>query len=228
MEIIVVSIGTLSKNPLWGERTAVRTSHATTTLIQEGDQRLLVDPSLPPAILEQRLFERSGLKPSAITHVFLTNWRPVHRRALELFGNAKWHMHEPEIQFAGGSLDAAERRNEAGDNPDPEVKRMLQQERQWLERIEPAPDELFEDVDIFPLPGYSPGQCGLLVTSPATAVVVAGDAVPTSGHFLAGQVLGDSQDLQQAKESLAEMYEIADLIVPGHDNIFLNPRRTGL
>ena len=36
MEVIIVSIGTLSKNPLWNERLPVRTSHATTTLIVGG------------------------------------------------------------------------------------------------------------------------------------------------------------------------------------------------
>ena len=56
MEIIVLSIGTLSKNPLWNERTPVRTSHATTTLIRTTTEKektaveLLVDPSLPPAL----------------------------------------------------------------------------------------------------------------------------------------------------------------------------------
>src|ERR1700733_7911986 len=114
MELIIVSIGALSKNALWNERTPVRTSHATTTLIRtvaaEGKEavELLVDPSLPGQILEARLFERSGLQAAAITHVFLTNWRPVHRRGLEHFSHAVWWMSQAEIDAANAALDAAE------------------------------------------------------------------------------------------------------------------------
>ena len=38
----------------------------------------------------------------------------------------------------------------------------------------------------------------------------------------------DPADLQAARESLQEIYDIADVIVPGHDNLFLNPRSAGL
>jgi hypothetical protein len=58
--------------------------------------------------------------------------------------------------------------------------------------------------------------------------LIAGDAVPTQDHFLAGQVLPDAQDIKAAQESMQEVYEIADLIVPGHDNLFLNPRSQGI
>lgn len=54
--------------------------------------------------------------------------------------------------------------------------------------------------------------------------MITGDAVPTQGHFEAGQVFQESFDINQAKESLTEVYEIADIIVPGHDNVFVNPR----
>ena len=68
----------------------------------------------------------------------------------------------------------------------------------------------------------------MLVAAPAYTALIAGDAVPTLDHFLAGQVLPDSQDIRAAQESMREVYEIADLIVPGHDNLFLNPRSQGM
>jgi len=58
--------------------------------------------------------------------------------------------------------------------------------------------------------------------------MIASDAVPTRDHFLAGQVLPESWDIEKAQESLREVYEIADLIIPGHDNIFVNPRASGM
>jgi hypothetical protein len=45
---------------------------------------------------------------------------------------------------------------------------------------------------------------------------------------MAMQILPDAQDLEKAKESMSEIYEIADLIVPGYDNLFINPRTQGM
>jgi glyoxylase-like metal-dependent hydrolase (beta-lactamase superfamily II) len=229
MEIIVVSIGALSKNPLWEERVPLRSSHATTTLIKTTDEagkavNLLVDPSLPFQILEPRIHERAGLKADAITHVFLTNWRPVHRRALESFPKATWWMNEPEIDAANAALDRADA---AAANQATTADPVVAKERALLARVEAAPDALAEGVDLYPLLGYSPGQCGLLVSEPTRTTLIAGDAVPTAGHFLAGQVFQEAWDLAKAKESLLEVYEIADVVIPGHDNLFLAPRGSG-
>lgn len=220
MEYTVISIGALSKNPLWQERVAVRTSHSTTTLIRSESAVMIVDPSLPAPILEARLFERTGLKPDAITHVFLTNLKPVHRRALELFPKAICWAAEVEIDIAQQALATASR-HLTGET---EGQAKLTAERKLLAAMRAAPDQLADGVDLFPLPGYTPGQAGLLLKFAARTVMVTGDAVPTQGHFEAGQVFQDSFDINQAKESLAEVYELADVIVPGHDNVFVNPR----
>ena len=231
MELIIISIGALAKNPLWNERVPVRTSHATTTLIRAARESgrealILIDPSLPGDVLDARLYERAGVRSDAITHVFLTNWRPVHRRGLERFSKASWWMHQAEIDAAGEALDRAE--EQAVHRGAEEIDEMVSRERGLLEKMLPAPDELADGVQLYPLPGYTPGQCGLIVTQPTLTTVVAGDAVPTAAHFTAGQVFPDCWDLQKAKESLLELYEIADLIVPGHDNIFVAPRAAGM
>lgn len=240
MELIIVSIGALSKNALWNERAPVRSSHATTSLVRTtagnddpAPRIILIDPSLPAQMLLPRIEERSGIlaagspanERGTITHVFLTNWRPVHRRALQAFANATWWMHEAEIEAANDALDRAQ---ETAERQSPDTVAVIEQERSLLAKIQPAPDNLAEGVDLFPLPGYSPGQCGLLISEATRTTVIAGDAVPTAAHFLAGQVFGDSYDLEKAKESLAELYEIADVIVPGHDNLFLAPRTQGM
>jgi len=229
MDLIIVSIGALSKNPLWNERVPVRTSHATTTLIrtqsdsgQDRDINLLVDPSLPGDVLDARLYERAGIHADAITHVFLTNWRPIHRRGLERFAKAQWLMHEPEIEAATAALDQAQTHSQLSTNP--EVEALIKKERPLLAQVQPAPDDLASGVQLFPLPGYTPGQCVLIVTEPTLTTLLTGDAVPTRAHFAAGQVFPDCWDLEKAKESLQELMELADIIIPGHDNLFLAPR----
>ncbi|MCC7146056.1 MAG: MBL fold metallo-hydrolase [Phycisphaeraceae bacterium] len=220
MDIRVVSIGTLSRNEFWPAETPDRTPHATTTFVQSGDRLILVDPGLPPQIVAARLTERTGLAPSKITDVFLTNFRPAHRAGLGAFPNARWLISETEREVMGRSL--VERFQQEQEQ---EIRALLQQEIALLKRIQPAPDKLANQVDLFPLPGYTPGTCGLLLCQTNSTTLVAGDAVPTIEHLEHGQVLKHAYDIEQARESFMEAIEIADVIIPGHDNLILNPTR---
>ncbi len=212
---------------MWNEATPVRTPHATCTLLRARDgneqreRRVLIDPGLPAPALAARLFERTGLRPGEIDVVFLTNFRPAHRAALELFPDARWLLSDPEREAVGNHL------SDLRDRGDADVKKVVTAELRLLDRTKSPEDKLAEQIDLFPLGGYTPGTCGLLVAESATTTLIAGDAVPTRDHLLAGQVLADAFDKDQALESLREVYEIADAIVPGHDNWFANPRGYG-
>jgi len=58
-----------------------------------------------------------------------------------------------------------------------------------------------------------------------TTTIIAGDSVPSIEHLENGRVLRGAFDIELAQESLREVFEIADQIVPGHDNVVLNPTR---
>ena len=220
----IISIGTLSRNRLWNETKPVRTPHATCTLIRSGRQNILVDPGLPGPAMSARLFERTSLSPDQIDVIFLTNFRPAHRAGLDIFSRAKIFIHEVEQQATRQHLERLYQ-----EAPEEDIDRgYIRQELKLLNSLTAADDRVADQLDLFPLPGYTPGTCGLLIKIPMTSVLLAGDAVPTQDHFLAGQVLPDSYDIQAAQESLREVYEIADLIIPGHDNVFLNPRASGM
>jgi glyoxylase-like metal-dependent hydrolase (beta-lactamase superfamily II) len=221
----IVSIGTLSRNRLWNESAVVRTPHATTTLIRAGKRHILVDPGLPPPALAARLNERTGLRAEQIDTVFLTNFRPAHRAGLPLFlAHAKIIIHEREQQAVASHLKSL-----IEQAPEADIDRAaLAKELKLIESLATPEDKLADGVDLFPLFGYTPGTCGLLVASPTTTFMIAGDAAPTQDHFLAGQILPDAYDIEAAQESMREIYEIADLIVPGHDNLFVNPRAAGM
>jgi glyoxylase-like metal-dependent hydrolase (beta-lactamase superfamily II) len=213
----VISIGCLSRHRLWDENQPVRASHATVTLVRDGATSILVDPSLPAQVLEKLLFDRSGLKPDRIDVVFLTCFRPVHRRGLDLFPEADVLMGEQEIESVSRHLDETEQHNPQ----DSEIQLLIGSEREILNRIKKAPDRLTPQVHLFPTPGASAGSCSLLLVPPTRTVAVAGDAVLTGAHFDAGMVFEKSFDADTAKESLRELVEIADCYVPGHDNIIL-------
>ncbi len=219
----IISIGTLSRNSFWGENGAIRTPHATTTLVQSEDRNILVDPALPAQIIAARLHERSGLKPDQITDVFLTHFRPAHRGGLGAFQNAQWWIGEQERESIGLELlGQFELEN------DEQMRQLLREEITLLKRFESAPDQLAPQVDLFPMPGFTVGTCGLLLALPHATVLIASDAVATGEHLQHGQVLQGAYDLEQAGESFKEAVEIADWIIPGHDNLMANPLRSRL
>lgn len=226
MDLRVISIGALASHPLRHEPPGARTGHATTTLIRAGKRNILVDPGLPGPAVVARLDERAGLKPADITHVFLTSFNPELRRGLLAFDHATWWIHQEEREQIGAAMVA--RLHEAVEEGDQDLQKTLQQEVAILKRCEPAPDHLADErgerVDIFPLPGITPGACGLIVAGSRFTIVVCGDAIPTVEHLEQGKIL-PAADVDRARESFAEAVEIADLLVLGRDNIVVNPTK---
>ena len=65
----------------------------------------------------------------------------------------------------------------------------------------------------------------MLLSHTNSTTLIAGDAIATAEHLEQGRVLRGAFDVNQAQESFVEAIEIADVIVPGHDNLVLNPTR---
>ncbi len=200
LRVDVVAIGTLAKNPYWDEKAPRREEYATTTLVRSGEVTLLVDPGWPAEVLRHALFYRAGLEPEAVTHVFLTHFDPYHLAGLGLFPDAVWWAHEEELAW----MEAEE----------PELAAVI------LERTKAVPDTLAPRVDIFPTAGPTPGHTSVLVAAPLETWIVAGDLVLTRDHFERGNLGEAPWDLEKAKDAFQEVAEIADLVIPGHDNVF--------
>ncbi len=221
--ITVVSPGALGAHPLRGEKGDHRPAHATTTLVESEGRKILVDPSLPAAYLAPRLDERAGIKPEAITDVFLTDLRALRRRGLAACTGARVCTFELELETSMAWLQ--EKLDEAEEAGDDDTAAAVNAEMEVLRNIEVADDKLARGVDLFPLPGVTNGLCGLLVSVPGGTILIAGDAVPTAEHLEGAVVLAPAFDVKQAQESLREAVEIADAIVCGRDGLVLNPMR---
>jgi glyoxylase-like metal-dependent hydrolase (beta-lactamase superfamily II) len=221
IEYSVISIGTLSRNRLWDESAPVRTAHATTTLVIDGDKKILVDPSLPGQILDSRYNERTGGTLADITDVFCTTLRPVHRRALDALGHANWWCGEIEMEtyahYLQGLLESAERL-------DAEQATTIEADIEIIRKFKPAPEKLTPQVHLYPMLGASIGSSGLLLADPTKTILIAGDAVITAEHFALGQVWQGCANTEQALETLQDVIEIADVIITGHDNIIPTAR----
>jgi glyoxylase-like metal-dependent hydrolase (beta-lactamase superfamily II) len=219
----VISIGTLAANHLWDESGTVRMPHATSTLIEVSGKCILIDPSLPPQIMTARLAERTGKTPQEITHVFLTAFLPDRYRGIEAFGEATWLVAPNERVAAESRLEKLA--DDLLHADDEELNDLVATQQTLLARCEDAPDRLAPGVDLFPLPGPTPGHCGLIISVPGHTVVVAGDSVAAQEHLHLAQVLPECADHDLAQESFREVIEIADTIICGRDNMLPNPVR---
>lgn len=221
MDYRIISIGALSRHELWNEAGATRSAHSTCTLIRSEKEVILVDPGLPSQIIGARLQERAGMTLEDITQVFLTNFRPAHRWGLDGLTHAKWYIGEVEREEMGRHLvEQFQMEEEESDGWE-----IIKRDIGLLKKFKPAPDQLAPGVDLFPSFGFTPGTCGLLLALPTHTVVVAGDAIPTQEHLEQGRVLRGGYDAQLAMDSFMEIVEIADIIIPGHDNIQVNRSR---
>ena len=247
IDIRVISIGTFAAHPLWGERRPVRTGHATTTLIRTREEVIVVDPGLPSQALAARLGERANISPDDVTIVFLTSYHPDTHRGIDAFENARWLIHRTEREMVGVPMVSALRH--AVEQDQEELREQIERQVAILHRFEEAPETLAEGVDLFPLPGVTPGMCGLLVATgdggagrgavraehelgaagegaeDDRTVLVCGDAIPTVEHLHTGRVVNNAGNVEQAKASFAEAVEIADWLVLGRDNAVPSPGR---
>jgi glyoxylase-like metal-dependent hydrolase (beta-lactamase superfamily II) len=225
LDFRVISIGTLAAHPLWGERQPVRAGHSTCTLIRVGPEVILVDPGLAEAALLQRLSERANIGPGEVTAVFLTSFHPDTHRGIGAFEKVPWYINKSEREAVGVPMVTALRH--AIEHGNAELQEAIRSEVEMLERCREAPDELGPGVDVFPLPGVSPGLCGLLLEHPGATTMVCGDAVATVEHLQKDQVLPWAANIEAAKASFAEAVEIADWLILGRDNLVPSPGLVG-
>lgn len=222
VDYCVISIGALSHNRLWGEGAPTRTAHATTTLVSDAERTILVDPSLPAVALAARLDERTGKRLSQVTDVFCTTLRPVHRRSIEALPEARWWCSQAELEIYGNHLEAL---RDSAERLDAEDAERIETELRLIERFQPAPDRFSEQIQLIPLPGPTGGSAGLVLAPPTRTLIIAGDAAVTREHVLRGQVWAGCTDTEAAMDSMRDILEIADVIIPGHDNVILSPQR---
>jgi glyoxylase-like metal-dependent hydrolase (beta-lactamase superfamily II) len=204
----VLTIGHLSRNRYWGEsdEQAYREPLCTCTLIQAPEHRIVVDPALPAEGMERILDRRAGLEPGSVDIVFLTHFHADHRVGLAAFPDAAWYMPSAEIEHVHNQLPA--------DSPD----------RHVLDRLRPVGPELIPGIAVMLTPGHSPGHASLLFESDGLRVAIAGDAAMTHDFFRHRDYYFNTVDPEAAVTSIETIARTADVIVPGHDNYFLNRR----
>ena len=203
VKFTTINIGSLSMNKFWGETERVRSATATCTLLEVGGKRLLVDPSPGPELLAPMLFDTAGVRPEQIDQVFLTHYHGDHRYGLELFAGKQWLM-------AAAGLE--------------DWKQRSPQDAASIDQFSTAEGKLPDGVSLLHSPGHLPGHQSLLVNTKWGLAVVTGDAVMTPEFFEAEEGYHNSVDFEVAAATIRKIKGMADLVIPGHGNFFLNLR----
>lgn len=203
----LIVIGHLKWNPYFNERPDQPPrgdpSTCTSTLIcgtEKNGQpyRLLVDSTLRNAA-EDYYFDlnrRTGLAPEDITHCFITHEHFDHQIGASYFPEARWMAAEPvaEKLVHSAHIDG--------------------------KRVQGVRGEFLPGLFALPLPGHTDDLHGLAFICDGFRVVVAADGVMTRAHYREETTMFE-RDAVQAMMSIRHLKEIADLVVPGHDNVIV-------
>ncbi len=198
----IVTIGNISRNRYWGERDeqAYRSAICTCTLVTGDGFRLLVDPSLQDeAQMRAELDRRTGCKLEEIDAVFMTHEHGDHHFGLKHFPHAKWWAAPP-------------------------VADILNRSGQYDRAVEAQTGLLYDAVEILPTPGHSLSHHSLRFDCEGRSVVIAADAAMNRDFWNDRRGYFNSADFELATRSIEALAQIADIVIPGHDNYFLAAR----
>ena len=160
----------------------------------------------------------AGIEPQEVTRVVLTHLHFDHAGGLGLFRNARVFVARRELEHWEGR-SAEELRRGFVDPAHLETLRRAGAEGR-LELVE-GRAEVAPGVTMIPAPGHTPGQCAVLVETPAGRRILASDAA----HFFEQLELGwrffAHDDAAAMDASIAMLKRLAAEagapIVPGHD-----------
>jgi glyoxylase-like metal-dependent hydrolase (beta-lactamase superfamily II) len=196
----VITIGNLSRNRYWGEpdTKALRPAICTTTLISGKTFKLLVDPSLADAKqMAAELDRRTGLKPADVTAVFVTHEHGDHWAGINHFPGARWIA-------------------------SPGVADILNNNGKLAKKLEGfAAGRLFDGVDVIPTPGHTQHHHSVRFDCEGMSIVAAGDALATRDFFRERRGYFNAIDFALSARTMDMLAEVADVLIPGHDNYFL-------
>lgn len=196
----VVTIGNLSRNRYWGEseEKSLHSVICTTTIITGKGFHVIVDPSLSDSkAMADELKRRTGLTPDDIDIAFVTHEHGDHHCGLPGFPKAKW-------------LATAE------------AASIINTSAKYEKKVEPVGKTIFDVIDVVTTPGHTPGTAGLRFDYRGLSVFVAGDAIATKDFWDEGRIYFKALDIDVAKQSMKKIASISDIVVPGHDNYFIN------
>jgi glyoxylase-like metal-dependent hydrolase (beta-lactamase superfamily II) len=198
-------------------------------VLTENGRTVVVDTGFDPAAGERRgrtclcppreAIARLAIDPGSVRQLIITHFHYDHVGNLDLFADAELLVPERELEFWTSPL--ARRHQFAEHVEAAEIERIAAAHREGRVRTFAEEGELMPGVTSIALPGHSPGQIGLLVTTPEGPVVLASDAVHLYEEWETDRPFGVIADLEQMYASYDRLRELCAssgaVMVPGHD-----------
>ena len=172
----------------------------TTTLVQSGGTRILVDPGMYDDVLIAALADRD-LSADDIDVAFITHFHGDHYESLRVLPKAEWLIASRELNaWSGGRVrgDALE----------------------IFDRLHPAPERLADGVKLFATPGHTVGHTGVLLAKEFEIAAIVGDAVFTGDYLRNREPSPNAVDWNVALRTIDLIAEVADVVIPGHSGPF--------
>jgi glyoxylase-like metal-dependent hydrolase (beta-lactamase superfamily II) len=183
-----------------------RETICTATLIQGKRKNILIDPGWHDAAIMNTL-KNYRLTPEAIDIVYLSHLHPDHIRSIRMFRNAKWYTFWKEKEIWSD--------------------KMAKEDADIFKRTLPLKDQLAADIQIVETPGHTYGHTSVLFENNGAKILIAGDAVLTVDYFKYREVHPNSQNKEMALATLENIDTIANIIIPGHGDLFANFKERG-
>ena len=176
---------------------------------------LIVDPTtrLTAEDYDFDVNRRTGLRLGDVTHCFFTHHHADHYEALDYFPFAQYFAPPDVARLISGQIAESLRNKGKGAVSDdcgvPEIIGVT--------------GEFLPGVCSVPLPGHTAELCGVAFSHNDRKIIVAGDSVMTKYHFAAGTTDFQKEPalVRAAAQSIQNMKESYDIVVPGHDNMIL-------
>jgi glyoxylase-like metal-dependent hydrolase (beta-lactamase superfamily II) len=205
----VIVMGHLRVNTCWGETyenpPRGDPSTCTSVMVRGRDETgkpyvLVIDPTMrwTPDDYYFDINRRTGLHKEDVTHCYCTHHHLDHYDGFKYFPNAEWLAPK-----AVAEILALEAKSIDG------------------KRVKGVDGEFLPGVYALPLPGHTPSLCGAAFRCRGKRILAAGDSVMTKYHFDAGTTdfQKDPELLKKAAESIQNMKDSFDIVIPGHDNM---------
>ena len=198
----VLNIGQFSRNRYWGESDdqSYRGAICTSTVLSHDGKHIIVDPGFESDQMAELLDARTGLTPKDISAIYITHSHADHFMGLERFIGATFYTAPEDYEH---------------------VKKQFADKPELARKIYPAPENMLPGLKLLPLPGHTLGLCGLLFEAAEGRVAITGDAVMTRDFYRDARGYYNSADFEMSAKSIQKLYEVADIVIPGHDNYFI-------
>jgi len=169
-------------------------------------------------VLPAEALARIGVAAEAVEDVILTHLHYDHAGCLGDFPNARFHLQDGEMSHATGrNMVHAFMRHAYEIEDVVQAVRLVFDERM---AFHDGAWSLAPGIDIFPMPGHTPGLQSVRVNTKRGPIVLASDAFHLYGNIVKGKPFPILHDTAATMESWARIRDLAgDLehAIPGHD-----------